>query len=98
MLFPPLPLPIRFALPDATLFGYFLQRGFFVCLFFGHDFTHALGDAHTLGWGRSCSLFGFRDQKSDFAFDVTSGFELSENFSRPPMASTARLISARTCG
>src|SRR6267378_3577538 len=49
LLLPPLPFPIRFALPDAALFCHFLQRGFFVCLLLGHDFTHALGDAQALG-------------------------------------------------
>src|ERR1035441_10130259 len=48
-----LPFPIRFALPDPSLFGYFFQRGFFVCVFFGHDFAHALGDAYGLGWQQS---------------------------------------------
>src|SRR6266404_617125 len=84
LLLPPLPLPIRFALPDAALFGYFLQRGLFVCLLFSHDFAHAMSYAHALGCGRGCSLFGFGDQERDFAFYVSSGFELSENLSRAP--------------
>src|SRR6266404_6378795 len=46
LLLPPLPLPIRFALTNSAFFCYFLQRGFFVCLFFGHDFTHAMRDAN----------------------------------------------------
>src|ERR1700674_174757 len=79
----PLPLPIRFALSNPALFGYFFQRGFFVCLFFGHDFTHALGDAHTLGWGRSCSLFCFCDQERDFAFYVPSCLQLLQNLRCP---------------
>src|ERR1700680_2804022 len=84
LLLPPLPLAIGFALPDAALFGYFLQRGFFVCLLFRHDFAHAPGYAHALGCGPGCSLFGFGDQERDFAFYVSSGFELSENLSRAP--------------
>src|SRR5229473_7893162 len=83
-LFAPLPLPIGFALPDAALFRYFLQRGFFIGLFFGHDFAYALGDAHGLGCGRNHSLFGFRDQECDLAFYVSTGFELFENLSCTP--------------
>ena len=82
LLFSPLPFPVRFAFPDSALLGYFLQRGFFVCFLFGHDFAHSPGEAYGLGCGRSCSLFGFRNQERNFAFDVSSGFELFENFSR----------------
>src|SRR6267142_4246930 len=49
LLFAPLPLAIRLALPDAALFGYFFQRGFFIRLLPGHDFAHALGYAHSGG-------------------------------------------------
>src|ERR1700730_7732435 len=84
VLLPPLPFAIGFAFPDAALFGYFLQRGLFVGLLFRHDFAHALGYARALGCGRGCSLFGFGDEERDFAFYVSSGFELSENLSRAP--------------
>src|SRR5260221_13012402 len=60
-LLPPLPLPIRFALPNATFFCYFFQRGFFIPLLFGHDFAYALGDPPRLRCGRGRSLFGFGD-------------------------------------
>ena len=33
--------------------------------------------------GRSCSIFGLRDQQRDFAFHVPAGLELLQNFIRP---------------
>src|SRR5208283_3073782 len=76
----PLPLPIRFALANAALFGYFFQRGLFVGLLRGDDFAHTLGNACGLGCGRSCPFFGFRDQERDFAFDVSSRLQFIQHF------------------
>src|ERR1019366_6418743 len=80
----PLPLPIHFPLADPALFRNFLQRGFFVGLFCDHDFADPLSNAHGLRCGRSCPLYGFRDQQRDFAFDLSSRFQLIQNFFGPP--------------
>ncbi len=80
-----MPLPIGFALANPALFGHFFQRRFLVCLFFGHDLAHTLSDAYSrLGCRRRSALLGLRNQQSNLAFNVSSGFELFENFSGTP--------------
>ena len=68
-------------LPIPRSLATFFSADFSSAFSCGHDFAHALGEAYGLGCGRQLLLFGFGDQERDFAFDVSSGFELFENFS-----------------
>src|SRR5712691_11373794 len=56
---------VGFAFRDTHFFGDFLQGGFLVDFFFGHDLIHALADGEPRGrWGW-CSLVWLRDQERD---------------------------------